>query len=219
MPSATTSSPARTGPQGGPTAPVRAAGWTQATGLARAAGMITATGLKLAADLAAASTLLILLLLSVPAVAASATNETPTAPAQAAVLNPPAGDAAKTTAPAPEHDGGKVRLLAFGTEEMVLVRLPGGVFIWPETELTGGDKPRIILDFKGVEGWDEAYVPDGGGRIVKRIRTYLHKDEKRLRVVLDLARSPKDYAVTLSYEERVYGTEITVSAIPLRHKQ
>jgi hypothetical protein len=161
---------------------------------------------------------LLALLLPVPAVAAPATDEAPAAHAQAAVA-PPAGDAAQATSPAPGHDGGKVRLVAFGSEEMVFVRLPGGVFVWPETELTGGDKPRIILDFRGVEGWDEAYVPDGGGRIVKRIRTYLHKDEGRLRVVLDLARSPEHYALTLSYEERVYGTEITVSAIPLRHKR
>lgn len=115
-----------------------------------------------------------------------------------------------------DADGGRVRLLTFGTEEMALIRLPGGVFIWPETELLEGDKPRIILDFNGVEGWDEAYSPDGGGTIVKRIRTYLHEDEKRLRVVLDLARNPSNYAITLNYEERVHGTEITVSAIPLR---
>ncbi|WP_461211252.1 hypothetical protein [Desulfocurvus sp. DL9XJH121] len=119
-------------------------------------------------------------------------------------------------APCGAGAGGRVRLVPFGNEEMVFVRLPDGAFSWPASEVLDGKEPRIILDFKGVREWDEAYVPDGGGKIVRRIRTYLHKDEQRLRVVLDLAASPRRYAITLGYDIRPHGAEISVSAIPLR---
>ncbi|BBD07243.1 hypothetical protein [Desulfovibrio ferrophilus] len=61
-----------------------------------------------------------------------------------------------------ERDHG-VRLVAFGSEEMAFIRLPGGKFVWPKSEVLGGDRPRIILDFPGINGWDEAYLPTGGG--------------------------------------------------------
>lgn len=127
--------------------------------------------------------------------------------------------AALAAPPASAETGGRVRLVPFGKEEMVFIRLPGGEFSWPRTEILRGKEPRVILDFAGVEAWDETYVPDGGGSIVRRIRTYLHEQEKRLRVVLDLAGRPDDYALTLSYEIRPHGAEITVSAIPLPRKR
>lgn len=113
-----------------------------------------------------------------------------------------------------ERDHG-VRLVAFGSEEMAFIRLPGGKFVWPKSEVLGGDRPRIILDFPGINGWDEAYLPTGGGDIIRRIRTFLHADEKRLRVVLDLAGPPQRYAISLSYDTASNGSEITVSAIPI----
>ncbi|MBU1002875.1 MAG: hypothetical protein KKE73_10165 [Proteobacteria bacterium] len=115
-----------------------------------------------------------------------------------------------------EHDHG-VRLLAFGSEEMAYIRLPGGTFVWPQSEVLGGSRPRVILDFPGINNWNEAYLPTGGGDIIRRIRTYLHNDEARLRVVLDLAEPPQHYALSLSYETDPQGAEITVSAIPLDH--
>lgn len=108
-----------------------------------------------------------------------------------------------------------VRLVTFGSEEMAFIRLPGGSFVWPHSEVLGGRQPRVILDFTGISRWDEAYLPSNGGNIIRRVRTYLHDDEKRLRVVLDLAERPQNYALSLSYETEPQGTEITVSAIPL----
>jgi len=114
------------------------------------------------------------------------------------------------------HSLGGVRLVAFGSEEMAYIHLPGGAFVWPSVEVLGGQHPRIILDFPGIRGWDEAYLPTGGGAIISRIRTFLHTEEDRLRVVLDLAGPPEDYAMTLGYEPAGTGWDVTVSAIPLR---
>lgn len=113
-----------------------------------------------------------------------------------------------------EQDHG-VRLVAFGNEEMAFIRLPNGAFIWPQAEVLGGNRPRIILDFQGVNDWNEAYLPTGGGAIIRRIRTFLHADEKRLRVVLDLAGPPRRYAISLSYDTNPQGYEISVSTIPI----
>lgn len=113
-----------------------------------------------------------------------------------------------------EHDHG-VRLVAFGNEEMAFIRLPGGTFVWPQAEILAGERPRIILDFRGITNWNEAYLPTGGGAIIRRIRTFLHTDEHRLRVVLDLAGPPRRYAISLGYETDSEGCEITISTIPI----
>lgn len=123
---------------------------------------------------------------------------------------------ATNAAQAQEQRDHRVRLVSFGSEEMAFIRLPGGEFVWPSSEVLGGERPRIILDFHGISGWDEAYIPTGGGAIIRRIRTFLHTDESRLRVVLDLAGNPDRYSLSLSYDMDRDGAEITVSAIPLR---
>jgi ketosteroid isomerase-like protein len=59
-------------------------------------------------------------------------------------------------------------------------------------------KPRIVVDIPDVHQWEGTDRREVNGPLVKRIRTYLHRDEDRLRVVLDLL--PADaYAIDQTY--------------------
>jgi hypothetical protein len=85
-------------------------------------------------------------------------------------------------------------------EEQAVVRLPADEYSPPEIEVLGGMEPRVVADFSGVTAWDGPAVLEVGSPLVLRIRVWLHRDEHRLRVVLDMAADPKDLLVTHTYE-------------------
>ena len=61
-----------------------------------------------------------------------------------------------------------------------------------------GSKPRIVIDVMKVSSWNgKSRIPDNG-KLIRQIRTYLHKDTGKLRIVLDLEAS-EDYFVTQTY--------------------
>ena len=93
-----------------------------------------------------------------------------------------------------------ITLQNFEEEERVLIRIPKKDFQVPRIEALGGDKPRIIIDIENVGQWNEIYKKVVRGSIIKKIRSYLHKDENRLRVVLDVRSSPRNYLVTQGYD-------------------
>jgi len=104
------------------------------------------------------------------------------------------------TASAPGAYGPDITLQNLEEEERVLIRIPKKGFQVPMIEALAGSKPRIIIDVENVGQWNEIYKKVVRGSIIKKIRSYLHEDENRLRVVLDVRSSPRNYLITQTYD-------------------
>ena len=75
--------------------------------------------------------------------------------------------------------------------EMIVFHLND--FFPPEVSAIEKDTPRVLCDFIGMNlGADVSKIIDTNGKYVQRIRTTLHKNPGRVRVVLDLA-PDRDY--------------------------
>jgi hypothetical protein len=69
--------------------------------------------------------------------------------------------------------------------------------------------PRIVLDINNVFDWSGKRVMPVNGRIVRQIRTYLHRKIHRLRIVLDL-NPAADYVLDQTYDSVAYRHCIVV---------
>lgn len=85
-------------------------------------------------------------------------------------------------------------------EEQVRVLLPADGYSAPAIEVLGGDSPRVVADFGGITAWKGPAVLEVDSPLVRRVRAWLHGDEQRLRVVLDLAADPKGMLISHTYE-------------------
>ena len=61
-----------------------------------------------------------------------------------------------------------------------------------------GSNPRIIIDIKDVSAWNGPKTIPVNGRLIKQIRSCLHRDSEKLRIVLDLMVA-EDYIITQTY--------------------
>ncbi len=87
------------------------------------------------------------------------------------------------------------------TSERVLVYIEG--FSLPKAFDIDGENPRIVIDIWDVAEWKGKNRIPSNGKIIKQIRTYLHKTENRLRIVLDLDVNPfRDYSISQLYDVR-----------------
>lgn len=74
----------------------------------------------------------------------------------------------------------------------------------PVLSMLEGNKPRIVMDFSGVAFVEPKYRNvQVSGKHVKKIRSYLNKDSKALRVVLDL--SPSRHFMVRTAQDQVTG--------------
>ena len=82
-------------------------------------------------------------------------------------------------------------------------------FSTPEILTLEGDKPRIVIDIKNVSSWSKHYRTPINGNLIKQIRTYLHRDTGKLRIVLDLNPS-ENYFINQTYykTENIYCIEV-----------
>lgn len=72
-----------------------------------------------------------------------------------------------------------------------------------------GDKPRVVIDIKNVSSWSGQYNTPINGNLIKQIRTYLHRDTGKLRIVLDLNPSENYFINQIYYQtENVYCIEV-----------
>ena len=72
-----------------------------------------------------------------------------------------------------------------------------------------GKNPRIVLDLEKVSRWPGKEIIPTNGLLIQQVRMHMHKNERKLRVVLDL--NPKmDYDVAPSYyeAENVYCVDV-----------
>lgn len=95
------------------------------------------------------------------------------------------------------------------TSEKVLVYLNG--FSLPKAFDIDGEDPRIVIDIRNVGAYKGQNRIPSNGKLIRQIRTYLHKAENRLRIVLDLNVDPfRDYSISQLYDvgKHTYRLEI-----------
>ena len=82
-------------------------------------------------------------------------------------------------------------------------------FVIPEIFTLSGEQPRFVIDIQGVNSWNGSPVIRLNGKPVKQIRTHLHRNLKKLRIVLDIA-SADNYQIkhTLNPKENVYSLNL-----------
>lgn len=71
-------------------------------------------------------------------------------------------------------------------------------FFIPRVFSLDEDPPRVVVDVPDVRQWKGVSRKPVDGPLVKRIRSYLHRNERKLRVVLDL-QPAEAYAVSQTY--------------------
>lgn len=75
-----------------------------------------------------------------------------------------------------------------------------------------GKNPRIVIDILKISSWKGKRVIPVNGKLIHRIRTHLHKESEKMRIVLDLRiDASKDYSVTQLYDMKrhIYQLEIS----------
>jgi ketosteroid isomerase-like protein len=82
-------------------------------------------------------------------------------------------------------------------------------FFTPKLLTLEGDKPRIVVDIKNVASWSGQYRTPVNGNLIKQIRTYLHRDIEKLRIVLDINPSENYLINQINYQtENIYCIEV-----------
>lgn len=123
-------------------------------------------------------------------------------------LFPGAASAAAPAAPPLSH-------LAADGEERVAVLLPAEASPAPLVEVLGRNEPRVVADFSGVAAWSGPALLEVDSPLVRRVRSWLHRGEQRLRVVLDLAVDPAHLLVTHTYESTPGGLRVLLVLRPI----
>jgi len=89
------------------------------------------------------------------------------------------------------------------------VFIVSNTFFVPEILTLEGDKPRIVIDIKPVSSWSGRNRTPVKGNLIRQIRTHLHPDTKKLRIVLDLNPSENYFINQVYYEKKhIYRIEV-----------
>lgn len=89
------------------------------------------------------------------------------------------------------------------------VFIASNTFFVPEILTFEGDKPRIVIDIKPVSSWSGRNRTPVKGNLIRQIRTHLHPDTKKLRIVLDLNPSENYFINQVYYEKKhIYRIEV-----------
>ena len=71
----------------------------------------------------------------------------------------------------------------------------------PEVQSIEGNRPRIVIDINNVSSWSGQYKMPIDGKLIKQIRTCLHRDTEKLRIVFDL-KYADDYIIDQTYDRK-----------------
>ena len=82
-------------------------------------------------------------------------------------------------------------------------------FSTPKILIIKGDNPRIVIDIKNVSSWGGQYKTPINGNFIKQVRTHLHRDIEKLRIVLDMNPS-ENYSINKIYyrKENIFYIEV-----------
>jgi ketosteroid isomerase-like protein len=103
-----------------------------------------------------------------------------------------------------------VKSIKFKTEkhhDEVLIAL--NTFSIPQVRSVEGANPRIIVNIDKVSSWSGQDNIPVNGNLIKTIRTYLHRNTEKLRIVLDLKPSD-DYIIDQTYDRKANRYSISV---------
>jgi hypothetical protein len=89
----------------------------------------------------------------------------------------------------------------------VLIAL--NTFSIPQVRSIEGANPQLIVNINKVSSWSGPYNIPVNGNLIKKIRTYLHRNTEKLRIVLDLKPSD-DYIIDQIYDKRANSYLISV---------
>lgn len=82
-------------------------------------------------------------------------------------------------------------------------------FFVPKILTLEGDDPRIVIDIQPVSSWSGPSKTLVEGNLIRQIRTHLHPDNKKLRIVLDLNPSENYFISQIYYEKKhIYCIEV-----------
>ncbi len=135
-------------------------------------------------------------------------STTKKAPAKAKVAKTKRQDRKKKDLPSEKIIVTNIKFEGEKDREKVCIALNN--FCTPEVMTLKGDKPRIVIDIKNVPSWSGDYKTPVKGKLIKQIRTYLHPDIEKLRIVLDLNPS-NNYSL-----EKIFDTEKNIFCIFVR---
>lgn len=82
-------------------------------------------------------------------------------------------------------------------------------FSIPQIQSVEGANPRIIVNINRVSSWSGQDNIPVNGNLIKKIRTYLHPDTEKLRIILDLKHSD-DYIIDQTYDRKTNIYSISV---------
>lgn len=89
------------------------------------------------------------------------------------------------------------------------VFIASNTFFVPEILTIEGDDPRLVIDIKPVSSWSGRSTTPVNGNLVRQIRTHLHADTNKLRIVLDLNPSENYFINQIYYKKKhTYCIEI-----------
>jgi hypothetical protein len=89
------------------------------------------------------------------------------------------------------------------------VFIASNTFFIPKILTFEGDKPKIVIDIEPVSSWSGPYRTPTKGHLIRQIRTHLHLDKKKLRIVLDLNPSENYFINQVYYEKKhIYRIEV-----------
>lgn len=82
-------------------------------------------------------------------------------------------------------------------------------FTIPRILTLEGDRPRIVIDVVNVSFWNGPSKIAVNGKLIRQIRTHLHRDIKKLRIVLDL-NPADDYMIDQTFykKDTIYCIEV-----------
>jgi len=82
-------------------------------------------------------------------------------------------------------------------------------FVIPRVLTLEGDRPRIVIDVMNVSFWNGRSRIPVDGKLIRQIRTYLHRDIEKLRIVLDL-NPADDYMIDQTFDktQNIYCLEV-----------
>ncbi len=85
----------------------------------------------------------------------------------------------------------------------------------PDVKTLNGTKPRVVIDINNVPSWSGSYITPANGKMIQQIRTYLHRDIEKLRIVLDL-NPAQNYSLDQSFntKENVFCIAVKPSSSP-----
>lgn len=84
-----------------------------------------------------------------------------------------------------------------GTDKVCFVLKP---FCDPKVFSIEGDRPRIVVDIENVQAWVDTPTVLLNGPSIRQVRSHLHREQNKLRIVLDLTPS-RDYTAEPVYYE------------------